>query len=251
MDKNLISVCYEGSEGDSDIKTLMIGDILYVSLIDVQATLNKENRILNETHVSKSIIGILKGRLNDLDEDEYIYVDNEKLTHLDKKEMFVTQPGLYRVLSYDDSAAGKKFQRWLYHEVIPSIVKYGRFPPPLVTQESDIMKIAKTLVREIEERERLERETKARFEKNENDIKSITSKLESLEDSNSNINFLSIKSYCTHENIQHLCHQLLFGWCIKICTENSEPTKKSFEDGEEVVLFPIHVISQAVRSVGG
>ena len=249
MQNNLIKVCYEGTEGNSDVKTLMIDDILYISLIDVQTALNKENRNLNDSHVSKSIIGVIKGRLKELEEDEFTYIFNENLTHLDQQELFVTQPGLFRILSYDNSAAGKKFQRWLYHEVVPSIMKYGMFPPPLVNQESDVMKIAKTLVLEIEERERLERETKERFEKHEKVIKTISSKLASLEKEAPGVTFSSVSKYCQNENLDNIDLQYLFGWCFKICTENAEPTVKTIEDNEEVLLFPIHVISQAVRDI--
>lgn len=249
MENNLINVCYEGTKGSSDIKTVMQGNILYISLIDVQTALNKENRDIDEFHVSKSIIGVLKGRLKQLESDEYIYIHNELLTHLDKQEMFVTQPGLFRVLSYDDSVAGKKFQRWLYHEVVPSIMKYGKFPPPLVHQESDVMKIAKTLVLEIEERERLERETKERFAKHEEVIKSISSKLNTLEEVSPNTKFVTAAEYCESEGLENIDLQFVFGWCLKICVEQSEPTVKSVENGQEVLRFPVHVVIEAVRNI--
>ncbi|MGM2732102.1 hypothetical protein ACS2QU_30890, partial [Bacillus cereus group sp. Bce005] len=37
---------------------------------------------------------------------------------------------LYRVLSRDTSDAGKAFQRWIFHEVIPSIREHKQYPPP-------------------------------------------------------------------------------------------------------------------------
>lgn len=249
MDNNLIKVCYEGNEGISDIKTIKEGDVLYVSLIDVQNALNKENRSINESHVAKSIVGIIKGLLNELDKDEYLYITNDKMTHLDNKEMFVTQPGLFRVLSHDKSNAGKRFQRWLFHEVVPSITKYGTYPPPLIHQDSDVMKIAKTLVMEIEQREKLERETKERFARHEKAIQTLSSKVKGIEGNTSGIEFMSVKEFCEESEFKSLDQQLVFGWCIKICTENSEPTTKLWVDGEQVLHFPIHVINEAVSNI--
>ena len=60
----------------------------------------------------------------------------------DEREVFVTQPGLNRVLGSDKSKAGKKFQRWLYHEVIPSLQKHGVYPPPKTAQGSALAQMA-------------------------------------------------------------------------------------------------------------
>ena len=247
MENSLIKVCYEGSEGASDIKTMMHGDILYISLIDVQTALNKENTEIDDTQKPKSIIGIIKGRLESLESDEFTYVRNEKLTHLDNKELFVTQPGLFRVLSHDKSAAGKKFQRWLFHDVVPSIMKYGEYPPPIVSQESGLMKIAKTLVIEIGERERLERETKERFEKNEEDINSITSKLRTIEDNGPYITFMTVSEFYKNDIPKEVDLEIAFAWCLKISLERREPTKKTFENGSNIVRFPDYVISEAIQ----
>ncbi len=247
MENSLIKVCYEGAEGASDIKTLMQGDILYISLIDVQNALNRENSEVDVTQKPKSIIGIIKGRLQDLEEDEFIYVKNEELTHLDQKEIFVTQPGLFRVLSNDKSTAGKNFQRWLFHRVVPSITKYGQYPPPVVSHDSDVMKIAKTLVMEIGERERLERETKERFEKHEKVLNSISSRLLTVDGNSPNITFMTVTEYCQNYVPDNLDLQLVFGWCLKISFEQSEPTKKTLEDNEEIRRFPDYVIKEAVE----
>lgn len=43
MNSNLTKICYRGETGESDLRTLMFGEILYISLRDVLVTLNKEN----------------------------------------------------------------------------------------------------------------------------------------------------------------------------------------------------------------
>lgn len=47
MNSNLTRICYRGETGKSDLRTLILGEILYISLRDVLVTLNKENREIN------------------------------------------------------------------------------------------------------------------------------------------------------------------------------------------------------------
>lgn len=244
----MINVCYEGSEGDSDIRTLKRGEILYVSLLDVQEALNKENRNLNESHVPKSIIGVMKGLVSDLEVDEYLLIENKIMTHLDQKEMFVTQPGLYRVLSNDKSVAGKKFQRWLFHEVVPSITKYGIYPPPEVDSDSEVKRMAKTLLLEIEQREELERKTKEQFAKHEVMIRTIGEKLNTIQSDSANTRFIAVSEFCSeHQIIED--QQFIQGWCLKLCAENNEATNKALISGEIVPLFPEHIVVQAIEII--
>ena len=42
----------------------------------------------------------------------------------------VYEPGLYRLLLKSRKPEAKKFQKWVFKEVLPSIRKYGVYPPP-------------------------------------------------------------------------------------------------------------------------
>ncbi len=145
MNSNLTKICYQGETGESDLRTLMLGDILYISLRDVLVTLNKENREINADYTVKSMAGIIRAQLQVLDPDEYITTDAEHSVFEGQKEIFVTQPGLYRVMSSDRSAAGKRFQKWLFHEVIPSLTKHGVYPPPPEAKGSVLAQMAEIL----------------------------------------------------------------------------------------------------------
>jgi prophage antirepressor-like protein len=241
-------VCYEGSEGDSDIRTLKRGEILYISLLDVQEALNKENRNLNESHVPKSIIGIMKGLVSDLDVDEYLLIENQKMTHLNQQEMFVTQPGLYRVLANDKSVAGKKFQRWLFHEVVPSITKHGIYPPPKIHNDSEVTRMAKTLLLEIEQREELERKTNEKFAEHEIMIRKIDEKVNTIKNDSENTKFIAVSDFCSQHGILE-DQQFIQGWCLKLCAENNEATNKALISGEIVPIFPEHVVVNAIEKV--
>lgn len=49
----------------------------------------------------------------------------------------ISQPGLFRALSNSRSPKAKPFQRWLFHDVLPTIYKTGRYvaPQPLTAEE--------------------------------------------------------------------------------------------------------------------
>jgi hypothetical protein len=44
--------------------------------------------------------------------------------------LFVTEPGLYAVVMTSRAENAKPFQRWVYHDVLPSIRRHGCYPPP-------------------------------------------------------------------------------------------------------------------------
>ena len=43
---------------------------------------------------------------------------------------FVNEPGLYRLIFASNKPEAEKFQDWVYHEVLPSIRKYGYYIAP-------------------------------------------------------------------------------------------------------------------------
>jgi prophage antirepressor-like protein len=249
MDNNLVKVCYNGETGSSDIRTFHRDEILYISLRDVLITLNKENREINENHVAKSMVNVIKGQMNALDSDEYIMVPVLDGTYVDDEEVFVTQPGLYRVLSSDKTSAGKNFQRWLFHEVVPSLTKYGEYPPPLVSQDSDVKRLATTLLMEIEQREELERKTQEQFSKHEKMLNHLGNKLQNIESNNQQIDFMSVIEFCNLHEIDKTEEQLILGWCIKICAEKGEPSRRVVVKLQEVLQFPMYVLVAAAKEL--
>ena len=42
----------------------------------------------------------------------------------------INEPGLYRLIFQSNKPNAIKFQRWVYHEVLPSIRKYGYYVAP-------------------------------------------------------------------------------------------------------------------------
>jgi hypothetical protein len=167
-------------------------------------------------------------------------------SYVEDKEVFVTQPGLYRVLSSDRSYAGKKFQRWLFHDVIPTLTKYGEYPAPIITQDSEVKKLAKLVLMEIEQREEAEKRNQAKFLEHEEKLALLGNKLDSIESEHENSDYISVAQYCSNHLIDRTNEQLIFGWCIKICAEKGERSEKRTMNGKKELFFPPHVISSAV-----
>ncbi|EJG1991644.1 TPA: Bro-N domain-containing protein [Vibrio parahaemolyticus] len=247
MKNELIKISYDGENGSSDIRTLHDDEgILHISLVDIIRTLNQENREYDESHVTKSMVSIIKAQLQALDNDEYTMVPVTDGSYAEEQEVFVTQPGLYRVMSSDRSYAGKKFQRWLFHDVIPTLTKYGEYPAPIVTQDSEIKQLAKIVLMEIEQREEAERRNQAKFLEHEQKLEQLGNKLESIESGKASSDYISVAQYCRNNLIDRTHEQLIFGWCIKICAEEGERSEKRDINGKKELFFPPHVISSAV-----
>lgn len=251
---------YVAEHGSSKIRSFYIDENLYISLEDVVLTLARGNSSLNDSQ--KVGLGTLvKSQQQVLDKDECRQFPTGPERNA-RTETFITEPGLYRIISSDSTPASKKFQRWMFHEVLPSIRKHGTYPPPL-QNNSDIMSLAQALaqntsllVREIAERERLETETRLRFEKTnlridrtEQKIDAIDQKIESISFENEDFPCLTVQDYCQEQNLEiDLTH--LRGMCKKISLEKQVPVKKNprslipMDD-----LYPCFLIDEAVKLI--
>lgn len=54
-----------------------------------------------------------------------------------QKALYVSAPGLYRILATARVEKARPFQRWLFHDVLPSIFRHGCYPPPPPTPKPD------------------------------------------------------------------------------------------------------------------
>lgn len=75
-------------------------------------------RVLELAHVASA--------LRVLDEDEKGVRDEHTLGGT-QKVSFVTEPGLYKLIGRSRKEAAKRFDRWVRHEVLPTIRKTGSF----------------------------------------------------------------------------------------------------------------------------
>lgn len=129
MQKNLLQLCYEGECGENYIRSMNEKGQLFVSLSDVLKTLSAENRKL-DGKTSQSLITVLKAVIKTLDPDEFrnlpLIVDGETIS-----ETFLTEPGLYRVLAQDTTAAGKNFNAGSFIAFCPQFASLAFIRPLL------------------------------------------------------------------------------------------------------------------------
>lgn len=77
-----------------------------------------------------------------LDEDEK-GIDNDDTLRSEQEMLTVKKPGLYRLLSKSRKATPKRFQRWVFHNVLSSICKTGSYyisptaSPPTIPSARD------------------------------------------------------------------------------------------------------------------
>ncbi|TKB46860.1 hypothetical protein FCL40_16935 [Ferrimonas sediminicola] len=176
MDKNrsLIEVCYQGEAGQSNVRTQIFDGEIYVSLSDTLQTLSRENAIIDPEHRPSSLTNRLKRVINTLEADEYrnIMVDDPRYRsgiddpkRAKMPDTFINQTGYLRVLAGDTSEAGKRFQRWLFRDVIPTIYKHGEYPAPVDSSRSLLeqstallVRLAEDLNQNVQETEQLKRD---------------------------------------------------------------------------------------------
>lgn len=255
MNSNLMSICYEGDSGISDIRTCTFNGILHVSLRDILVTLTKENRELDERYPSKYIPNLIKSQINDLDNDEYILIPVVNGSFVEEKEVFITQPGLNRVMGSDKSKAGKKFQRWLYHEVIPSLIKHGIYPPPMTPQGSALSQMAEIIAQNSRAlADAIVRQDKIEFEMADvkNEVVCVEKRLSKLEDRNQSDRFIITVRQWFDEINEFLSEQKEFEivtWCENLSLRNGKQ-RMACPSGERLnARFYREIIEEATSLV--
>lgn len=242
MEKNLLQLCYEGECGESYIRSIKDDGQVYVSLSDVIRTLSAENRKM-EGKPTARMGSLLQAVISTLDEDEFknlpLTVDGEKIS-----ETFLTEPGLYRVLAQDVTPAGKKFQRWLFHDVLPSIRKFGNYPPPSIKPRSEISALAHNLQQtvgllalEIEKREQLEVRV--------GEVELRVSSMESLRDLSP---FRTVSQRLEELDLDYDDKSVneLWQWCEKIRSEQGGEKIKCPAGIPHNAHYPIEIVDQAI-----
>ncbi len=255
MKSELVNICYEGESGNSDIRTLSHEGLLHISLKDILVTLNKENRELNETHAPKLMAGLIKSQLEALDIDEYISVPSVNPIFDGETEIFVTQPGLYRVLSSDRSKAGKRFQKWLYHEVIPSLTKHGVYPPPHEAKGSLLTQMAEI----VAQNSRMIADALAKQDELEQDVIEVKSKLGTVVDK---VNAMDSKEPedTFIVTVRHRCSELdmsidpeteeyLVAWCDNLSLNQNKRIKRCASGERLNSRYHLTVIDEAIAMV--
>lgn len=226
--KNLINVCYEGASGSNDIRTCYIEGILHFALKDILITLNKENRGLGDDNPTRHIPTLIKALVVDLDSDEYTNVPVNNGVFEEEREIFVTQPGLNRIMGNDKSKAGRKFQRWLYHEVVPSLTKHGVYPPPQTPQGSALSQMAEIIAqnaRALADTIRRQDELEEEFSSVKVEIKDVATRVLKLEGESESEYILTVRQWFDKSEVALSLEKEndIVIWCENLSLRHTKP----------------------------
>lgn len=242
---DLINIKYSHEHGVCPIRTITDDGIIYFSLKDMIKALSSDNLKLGEETKDASIPSILRTINSSFEDDEYISRPMTNPSFKDETELFITQPGVFRLLSYDHSQSARKFQRWLFHEVIPSLTKFGTYPPP-ENQGSALAQMAELLAQNT----RALADTIAKQEELERDVTevkdaviTIDNRLSNLEANSTTQNLLTVgemlsslsldASQSQKEEVAHWCENLMmreFSALNRRMRSNTDATLNEYPD---------------------
>lgn len=89
-------------------------------------------------------IGDFKRALKRLDDDERIMGKADSFWH-GQRVIFITESGLYTLILESRKPEAKVFKRWITHEVLPSLRRYGQYPPPKRLPAAEPLKLTAQL----------------------------------------------------------------------------------------------------------
>lgn len=95
-----------------NVRTLKYEEQIWFAAMDVTKSIGLTNTTvalasLDENEVTKFNLGSRQGNTN-----------------------FISEPGLYKLIGASRKPAAKRFNRWVTHEVLPSIRKHGAYMTP-------------------------------------------------------------------------------------------------------------------------
>lgn len=250
MDGDLLKICYESELGGKDIRTIKQGDILYVSLPDIIFAINDDNLQLQDENPKSALMSLVRGQMDIIEDDEMRFFEING-----DKQVFVTEPGLYRVMASNRSKAAIKFQRWLFHDVIPSIVKYGEYPAPsshLPDKSSNLSQMAELLATNsrlladtISKQEKLASEVSIV----KNSLGTLGNRIDAMEGRGGADGFHSVKGYLA-ENGHTLMNEVdVHAWCENISFKDDSPYLKDFSGDRMLTKYPEETIRKAIEFV--
>ena len=132
---------------DKGVRTINNDDVIWFAMPDVASVLG----LSNPTVSVKSL---------DDDERAKFNLGRQGLTN------FISEPGLYKLIGASRKPEAKRFNRWVTHEVLPSLRKHGAYATPQ-TIESIIenpdfgIKLLQSLKSEQDKNKKLESQNKA------------------------------------------------------------------------------------------
>ena len=239
---------YTSSFGDLDVKTLKKNGMTLFKLSDVVRVITRETQEIDGTQHSDQI-SLLSESLSALDDDERheeVYQVNDET----KRDYYITEPGIFRVVSRADSSGAKKFQRWVFHEVLPSIREFNRYPPPKPSKDSFTLQLAdeqaknsQLLSKYIRESEEKLQALDEKCEVNSKEIGDLNNRVSSVENlAKLKQGLFRLSEIIKIDDISEEELNILLGRCEKISSEKNIRYEPSIRKVRAEQKFEIEVI---------
>jgi len=260
MDNTLLDLHYDNGIGNQiAIQTLMISDTRYFSFKGLMSGLNCENSRIDENHVASSNIRMISDLLMRCKKESIFVPTLNGIPVLDtngvvdwtegkydEKSVFMTEPGLYKVILWNESKAAEKFQDWLFNDVLPTLARYGEYPRsqrPAESEDSEKTQILKHLLDNSIRQDKLE----AKHSSLELKIDKIQEDIARKENDNGE-EVMPVMKYIQEHNLPITAEQdiyYLIVYCQKICSEKFRISRTI----NSVEHFPVDVIHQAAAQL--
>ena len=250
---------YPSSMGELEIRTLQKnGETLFL-LPDVIRVISKESQHLDGKATSDQT-SFLRACLSSLEDDER-FMESIIENGVERTDYFVSEPGVYRVALQSNSSGAKKFQNWVIKEVMPSIRKYGVYPPPEVSDDDLILQLADQQAKQSQLLSQFIRNSKEKFEKldekvgeqintikgQDRKIQSLGERLVTVESANlPKYEFYDVADVLASLNISINELNYIIALCEKMASEKGFNYLPSFNGIREEQRFPMPVIELAL-----
>ena len=237
---------YPSATGEVEIRTIDRNGRVLFCFPDVVKVLSKDNRHFSNLNGKReSFQGLLSKSAKVLKDKDRILMPLEDNNEFGSKyDYFITEAGLYRIVTVDESEAALKFQDWVYEDVLPSIRKYGKYPAPkegvsaMGTMVSLLQQNVNLLAQEIEKRELLEQK-----------VYSIDERVSAIESESENSNLLTIQSVLQKIDQLDLGIENIWAWCEKIRLQSGADYQKCNSGDRLNTRYPMFVIDQAINEL--
>lgn len=246
MKEKKYHLLYPSTGGEVEIRTIDRNGKVLFCFPDVVQVLAKDNNYFTKTTGKREGFSGLLSKLSSVLKDKHrVIVPLSSVNEFGAAfDFYITEAGLYKLLTFDESEASERFQDWVFEDVLPSIRKYGIYPPPKegASEMSTMVALLKQnvilLADEIDKRELLEQR-----------VITIDDRVSAIENNIKDDDLVSISNFI--ENKQAIVSEpkLLWAWCQKIKLLSGADSQKPSDDDIFKYKYPLFVIEQAYEEV--
>ena len=132
MKEKKYDLMYPSANGEVEIQTLEKNGKVLFFFPDVVQVLSKDNAYFSTAKGKREGFSGLMSKLSTVLKDKHrVIIHRTSKNSLGLEyDFYLTEAGLYKLLTFDESSAAERFQDWVFEDVLPSIRQHGIYPPP-------------------------------------------------------------------------------------------------------------------------